>query len=239
MANLYEHYQNGDMEYIEYNINPGTAAGSYQGTNSFAIKEQIYLFLKRLFDILLSTVALIVLSPLLLFIAIAIKIDSKGPAIYSQQRAGKNGKPFSMYKFRSMCVDADKRLKDLQDLNEMDGPVFKISNDPRVTRVGKLIRKSSIDELPQLINIIKGDMSIVGPRPPLLNEVAQYTPEQMHRLDVKPGLTCYWQISGRSNINFDKWVQLDLQYIQERSLWTDFKIILKTFPAVLLGKGAY
>lgn len=236
MADLYEHYLNRD---VEYNFNSSAAIESYPSANSFAIKERIYLFLKRVFDVLLSTLALIILSPLFLLTAIAIRIDSKGPVIYSQQRAGKNGKPFTMYKFRSMCVDADKRLKDLQDLNEMDGPVFKISNDPRVTRVGKLIRKSSIDELPQLINIIKGDMSIVGPRPPLLNEVAQYTPEQMHRLDVKPGLTCYWQISGRSNINFDKWVQLDLQYIQERSLWTDFKIILKTFPAVLLGRGAY
>ena len=138
-----------------------------------------------------------------------------------------------------MCKDADEKKKDLVLLNETDGPIFKISNDPRVTKVGKFLRKSSIDELPQLINIIRGEMAIVGPRPPLLNEVAQYTPEQMHRLDVKPGLTCYWQCSGRSNLSFEQWMQLDYKYINERSLWTDLKIILKTVPAVLLGRGAY
>lgn len=202
-------------------------------------KKKCYLFLKRFFDFILSAVGLIVLSPLLLITGIAIMLDSKGPAIYSQLRAGKNGKTFKMYKFRSMCVDADEKLKDLQDLNEKDGPVFKIANDPRVTRVGRIIRKKSIDELPQLINIIKGDMSIVGPRPPLLNEVEQYTPYQMQRLSVTPGLTCYWQISGRSNLSFDDWVKLDLKYIRERNSWTDFSIIMKTVSAVLSGKGAY
>jgi exopolysaccharide biosynthesis polyprenyl glycosylphosphotransferase len=202
-------------------------------------EKQCYLFFKRFFDFILSAIGLVILSPLLLITGIAIMLDSTGPAIYSQQRAGKNGKTFKMYKFRSMCVDADEKLKDLQDLNEKDGPVFKIAKDPRVTKVGRFIRKKSIDELPQLINIIKGDMSIVGPRPPLLNEVEQYTPYQMRRLSVTPGLTCYWQISGRSDLSFDDWVRLDLKYIRERSSWTDFSIVLKTIFAVLTGKGAY
>ena len=202
-------------------------------------KRYFYAFFKRFFDIVLSGLALIVLSPVFLVTAIAIKLDSKGPAIYSQLRAGKNGKPFKMYKFRSMCVGADKKLMDLQYLNEKDKPVFKISEDPRVTRVGHAIRKKSIDELPQLINIARGEMSIVGPRPPLLSEVEQYTFLQMQRLNVKPGLTCYWQISGRSDLGFDEWVNLDLKYIKDRGLWTDFKTIVKTVPAVLFGRGAY
>ena len=206
---------------------------------AISLKEALYLFFKRFFDILLSFIAIIVLFPFFLIIALAIKIDSPGPVIYSQKRVGKNGKQFIFYKFRSMCQDADKELAKLKDKNEADGPVFKIAEDPRVTRVGKFIRKNSIDEFPQLINIIKGDMSIVGPRPPLPCEVKQYTVQQMHRLDVKPGLTCYWQISGRSNISFQKWVELDLKYIKERSLWTDLKIIVKTVPAVLTKRGAY
>jgi lipopolysaccharide/colanic/teichoic acid biosynthesis glycosyltransferase len=199
-------------------------------------EKPVYLFLKRLSDIILSLLALIVLAPLFLITALAIKLDSPGSVIYSQTRAGKNGKHFTIYKFRSMCEDADDRLNDLRDLNERDGPVFKIANDPRVTRVGRVIRKRSIDELPQLVNILKGEMSIVGPRPPLLNEVAQYTPEQAHRLDVKPGLTCYWQCGARSDLSFKKWMELDEKYIREQSLWTDFKIILKTVPAVLTGR---
>jgi exopolysaccharide biosynthesis polyprenyl glycosylphosphotransferase len=204
-----------------------------------AKKQYFYAFFKRFFDIALSGLALIILSPVFLVTAIAIKLDSKGPAIYSQLRAGKDGKPFKMYKFRSMCVDADEKLMDLQYLNEEDEPVFKISKDPRVTRAGHTIRKKSIDELPQLINIIRGEMSIVGPRPPLLNEVEQYTFLQMQRLNVKPGLTCYWQISGRSDLGFEEWVDLDLKYIKDRGLWTDFKTIMKTVPAVLFGRGAY
>ncbi|HBC30962.1 MAG TPA: multidrug MFS transporter [Clostridiales bacterium] len=208
-------------------------------SNKSHISFQFYLLFKRFFDIVLSIIALIILSPLLLITAIAIKLDSDGPAIYEQKRVGQGGKIFTFYKFRSMCVDADKQLKYLKDKNEIDGPAFKMSNDPRVTKIGRFIRKVSIDELPQLINVLRGNMAIVGPRPPLPNEFAQYTPEQMHRLDVKPGLTCYWQISGRSDISFDKWMQLDYKYIKERNLWTDFKIILKTVPVVLTGKGAY
>jgi exopolysaccharide biosynthesis polyprenyl glycosylphosphotransferase len=202
-------------------------------------KRLTYEFVKRFFDIVLSVLALILLSPIFLITAGAIKLDSKGSVIYSQQRAGKKGKPFKLYKFRSMCPDAEERLETIRHLNEADGPVFKITHDPRVTKVGRFIRKVSIDELPQLVNIFKGEMSIVGPRPPLLNEMEQYTPYQMQRLEVTPGLTCYWQISGRSSINFDRWVALDLKYISERSIWVDFKTIFKTVPAVLFGRGAY
>jgi exopolysaccharide biosynthesis polyprenyl glycosylphosphotransferase len=201
--------------------------------------DSVYDGIKRIFDVILSAFAIVVLLPLLLIISIAVKLNSAGPAIYKQKRAGKDRKSFTIYKFRSMCEDADRQRNSLQEQNECDGPVFKILRDPRVTGVGRFLRKTSLDELPQLFNIVKGDMSIVGPRPPLLDEVEQYTPHQMHRLDVKPGLTCYWQISGRSNIGFEKWVQLDLQYIEERSIWTDLKIIMKTVPAVLLGRGAY
>lgn len=219
-----------------YLTNPGAVAGSISEKGN---RRYIYRAIKRISDVVLSALALIVLSPLFLITAIAIKLDSEGPVFYSQLRVGKGGKTFKMYKFRSMCVDAEKQLDKLKDLNEKDGPVFKIANDPRVTKVGRIIRKRSIDELPQLINIIKGDMSIVGPRPPLPNEVEQYTTYQMQRLSVKPGLTCYWQISGRSDISFDEWVELDCKYIRESSVWTDIKIILKTVPAVLFGRGAY
>ena len=198
-----------------------------------------YLFAKRFFDILLSITALIVLFPLMLLTAICIKAEDGGPVLYSQLRAGKSGKTFRFYKFRSMYVNADQKLDELKNRNESDGPAFKICCDPRITRVGRIIRKFSIDELPQLINILQNKMSIVGPRPPLLNEVAQYTREQMHRLDVKPGLTCYWQCSGRSDLSFNKWMELDMKYIRERSLWTDFKIVLMTIPAVLTARGAY
>ena len=194
--------------------------------------------IKRFFDICLSAAALVVLSPLLLVIAILIYLEDKGPVIYSQTRIGKDGRAFKLYKFRSMCVDADERLKDLQKLNERDGPVFKIRDDPRVTKVGKFIRKTCIDELPQLVNIIKGDMSIVGPRPPLPNEVEQYNSYQKQRLLVVPGLTCYWQIQKGEETTFDEWVELDLKYIKERSILLDFRLILLTFKVILSGKGA-
>lgn len=194
--------------------------------------------IKRFFDICLSAAALVVLSPLLLVIAILIYLEDKGPVIYSQTRIGKDGRAFKLYKFRSMCADADEKLKDLQKLNERDGPVFKIKNDPRVTKVGKFIRKTCIDELPQLVNIIKGDMSIVGPRPPLPNEVEQYNSYQKQRLLVVPGLTCYWQIQKGEETTFDEWVELDLKYIKERSILLDFRLILLTFKVILSGKGA-
>ena len=196
-----------------------------------------YRFFKRAMDILCSAVALILLSPLFLIVAIAIKLDSKGPVFFNQTRVGRDEKHFTMYKFRSMSADAESRLKDLQGLNERDGPVFKIHNDPRVTKVGGFIRKTCIDELPQLVNIIKGDMSIVGPRPPLPVEVEQYTPYHMGRLRVTQGLTCYWQISKR-DMTFDQWVESDLRYINERGLLLDIKIIFKTVLVVLRQLGA-
>ena len=202
-------------------------------------KKPVYEFFKRAMDIVCSGLALLVLSPLFLILAIAVRSDG-GPAFYTQERVGKDGKLFRIFKFRSMCMNADspEMLAKLAALNEMDGPAFKIKNDPRITKVGRFIRRTSLDELPQLINIFIGDMAIVGPRPPLVSEIAQYTDYQRQRLLVKQGLTCYWQCSGRNNINFQEWVELDLKYIRERSLWTDIKIIFKTIPAVLSGDGA-
>ena len=202
-------------------------------------EKPVYDICKRIFDIIMCSFALIVLSPLFLVIAVLIKLEDGGNIIYSSTRLTKNGREFQMYKFRSMKMDADKHLDELMDQNEMNGPVFKIAKDPRITKIGNFIRKTSIDELPQLLNIIKGDMTIIGPRPPLPREVAQYTPYQMHRLDVKTGLACYHEVMGRSdNPDFDEWVEQDLRYIRERSMWVDIKIILMTIKVVLTGKGA-
>ena len=202
-------------------------------------KKPVYLFVKRFFDIVLCSFALIVLSPLFLVIAILVKREDGGSAFFSQTRLTKGGKKFQMYKFRSMCMDAEKKRADLEKDNEMEGPAFKMEDDPRITRIGRFIRKTSIDELPQLVNVIKGDMSIVGPRPPLVSEVEQYNVYQMRRLDVKTGLACYRECYGRSNItNFDEWVESDLKYIRERSLLTDLKVILLTIKVVLTGEGA-
>ena len=202
-------------------------------------RKPVYDITKRLFDIVCSLLALIVLSPLLIACAVKIKKEDGGPAIFVQERLGKNGKPFKMYKFRTMCVGAENMLSDLMDQNELDGPAFKIKKDPRITKFGVKLRKNSLDELPQLINILNGTMSIVGPRPPLPNEVAQYNEYQRHRLDVVPGLTCYWQCSGRNNITFDQWMEMDMQYIRERSMITDIKLIIKTIIPVLKGIGAW
>lgn len=213
--------------------------GNQPGEYAPPAPKPVYEFFKRFFDIFLCCLALIVLSPVFLVVAIAVKCEDGGKVFFSQTRMTKNGKQFQMYKFRSMCPDADALLEALLDENEMEGPAFKMERDPRVTRVGRFIRKTSIDELPQLINVIKGDMSIVGPRPPILREMEQYTPYQMHRLDVKTGLSCYRECHGRSNIhNFDEWVESDLKYIRERSLWVDFKVIILTVWVVLSGKGA-
>lgn len=202
-------------------------------------RKPAYDICKRIFDLVMSILALIVLSPLFLTVAIAIKIEDGGKVFYKQMRLTKDCKEFTMYKFRSMCPDAEKRLKELLDRNEMQGPVFKLEEDPRVTKVGKFIRKTSIDELPQLVNIIKGEMSIVGPRPPLPQEVAQYTEYQKHRLDVKTGLACYHECRGRSKCrSFDMWVEQDLEYIRDRSMWTDLKIIFAIIKIVLSGEGA-
>ena len=194
---------------------------------------------KRIFDVVLSLLGLVVLSPVFLVAAIAVRLEDGGPAFYTQTRLTKGGKTFKMFKFRSMCVNAEAMLDSLMDKNEMKGPAFKMQNDPRITKVGRILRKTSVDELPQLLNILLGDMSIVGPRPPLPREVAQYTPYQLHRLDVKTGLACYHECRGRSNsADFDEWVESDLQYIRDRSLLTDLKVIYWTIRIVFTGKGA-
>lgn len=200
--------------------------------------KEYELFIKRVFDIIFSLVFLICASPIFLITAVAIKLTSKGPVFYSQIRSGLNGRKFTLYKFRSMIVGAEFKKKQLEKLNEMDGPVFKITQDPRITRVGRIIRKFSIDEFPQLINVLKGDMSIVGPRPPLPVEVEMYKMWQRRRLSLKPGITCTWQVGGRNNIKFDRWMEMDLEYIDSWSLWLDIKILLKTFFVVLFGYGA-
>ena len=207
-------------------------------------KEQLhsksrYWVLRRAQDIVFSSIALVVLSPVMLLVALAVYIDDpKGSPIFSQIRCGRNGKPFKFYKFRSMCVDAEAKLDQLLEQNEMDGPAFKIKDDPRITRVGKFIRKTSLDELPQLFNILKGDMSIVGPRPPLPREVEQYDAYQRQRLYVTPGLTCYWQVQPhRNDLTFDEWMELDIKYMRERSFLVDWKIIFQTVRAVLFGQG--
>ena len=196
-------------------------------------------FGKRLLDIVGASIALILHAPLLLLAVIAIKLESPGPVLYRSKRIGRGGRPFTFLKLRSMVDGADRGRHHIAHLNECDGPIFKISNDPRVTRVGRLLRVTSIDEIPQFINVLRGEMSLVGPRPPLPNEVAQYEPWQLHRLDVLPGLTCLWQISGRSRIGFNEWMRLDLEYIKYRSFGLDVKILLRTIPAVLSRDGAY
>ena len=199
----------------------------------------IYLTLKRLMDIIGASLGLLLASPIMLIVAILIKLeDPKGSIFFSQIRNGTYPNTFKMYKFRSMYVDAEERLQELMHLNEQSGPVFKIKDDPRITKVGKFIRRTSLDELPQLFNVLKGDMSLVGPRPAIPREVEQYTTYQKQRLFVKPGLTCIWQVSGRNNIEFDQWVELDIEYIKTRSLWLDIKLILLTIPALLGDENA-
>lgn len=192
-------------------------------------KSFSYFFIKRIIDLIFSILGIILLSPIMLITAIAIKIESKGPVIFSQIRVGKDGKHFKMYKFRSMVQNAEELKEKLLSQNEMSGPMFKMKEDPRITKVGKFIRKTSIDELPQLFNVIKGDMSLVGPRPNLPKEVAQFSEYHKLKLKAKPGLTCYWQVMGRSSIGFEEWMELDIKYIRERSIWLDLKLIFRTF----------
>lgn len=197
-------------------------------------KSIYYYFLKRAIDIVCSAAGIILMSPIMLITAIAVKLDSKGPVIFSQERVGLNGKEFKMYKFRSMVCNAEDLLCRLKDKNEMSGPVFKITKDPRITRVGRFIRRTSLDELPQLFNVLKGEMSLVGPRPNLPREVCKYTDFQKQKLLVKPGLTCYWQVMGRSSIDFEDWMKLDVKYVHERNTWIDIKLIFRTVK-VLFG----
>ncbi len=200
--------------------------------------KMVYELMKRAMDIICSLIGLIVLMPLLVVIAILIKIESEGHVFFAQNRVGKNGIIFRMYKFRSMVANAEELKEKLVEKNERIGPMFKIRDDPRVTNVGRFIRKTSIDELPQLINILKGDMSIVGPRPSLPDEVEQFEDWMLKRLDVKPGLTCYWQVSGRNDIEFNEWMKLDVKYVDERNVLIDVLLIIKTFFVLFGDKHA-
>ncbi len=205
-----------------------------------AIANALHFNSKRLSDIVLSSYALLMLMPVFLITAIAIKLDSPGPVFFKQQRAGYRGQPFNFWKFRSMYSDAEQRKKQLESQNEMsDGVNFKMKNDPRITRVGKFIRRYSIDELPQLINVLKGDMSIVGPRPAVFDELLRYQPDQLQRLDSIPGLTSEWVVAGRSDIPFHEQARLDIEYLHRRSFWRDIKLMFKTIPLVITGRGAY
>lgn len=219
--------KSSETQYIpasEYTVTPNRSLG--------------YRFIKRLFDMIASFVGLIVLLPLFLIISIAIFIDDPGPVLFFQERNGLHGRVYRMWKFRSMYRDAPEKRFDLEAQNELDGPAFKMTNDPRVTRVGRWIRKASIDELPQLVNILLGQMSLVGPRPLPTYETAQLTQQQRQRLLVKPGLVCYWQVCGRNDIPFDEWMRMDYRYINEASVLTDLKILCMAVPAVISGKGA-
>ena len=202
-------------------------------------ERRAYSFVKRVFDFIASMLFLVLFFWVFLAIAIAIKLDDGGPVFYISNRVGRFGKEFRFYKFRSMQADAESQIKDLEQLNEQSGHLFKIKDDPRITRVGRFLRRTSLDELPQIFNIFKGDISFVGSRSPLPREVAKYTPEAMQRLSIIGGLTCYWQISGRSTIDFDGMLALDERYIRERGVLTDLKILVLTIPAVIRGDGAY
>ncbi|MBO0440373.1 sugar transferase [Enterococcus sp. DIV0869a] len=218
-------------------INKG--ADSNLGEN-FGQQSLYFYVLKRCLDILGSLLGLFLLSPVLLIVAVLIKKeDPKGPVIFSQKRVGKDGSLFTMYKFRSMCTDAEEQLSDLLEHNEIEGAMFKIKEDPRVTKVGKRIRKTSIDELPQLLNVLKGDMTLVGPRPPLQREVEEYSQRDMLRLSVKPGCTGLWQVRGRNDVHFDDMVDFDLEYIGNQTIANDLKIIFQTIKAMFLSRGAY
>ena len=201
-------------------------------------KKRIYEISKRAIDIIGAGSGLLLLSPVIAIVACAVKFTSKGPIFFSQKRVGKNGKIFEMYKFRSMVVNAEELKEKLAHQNEMSGPMFKMKDDPRVTKIGKFIRKTSIDELPQLWNVLKGDMSLVGPRPSLPKEVKQFEKWMFRRLTVKPGLTCYWQVSGRNNIDFEDWMKLDISYVEDRNLWIDIKLIFKTVLVLFGDKNA-
>jgi len=196
------------------------------------------LTIKTIFDIFISFIAIIVLSPLLLGIVLAVFFSSRGPVIFTQERIGLRGRPFRLYKFRTMVIDAEEQLKELETKNESDGPTFKIAADPRITKVGKFLRKTGLDELPQLFNVLKGEMSLIGPRPPLESETRQYKRWQLRRLSVKPGLSCFWQIKPeRNSIKFEKWMEMDLAYIDNWSLRLDFLIMVKTIKTVFQRSG--
>lgn len=226
------------MPALEF-VRPAPGVPSPQDVSFVVPHSAGYHFAKRVFDLVAATCGLLLLLPLLPVIAILIKLDSPGPIIFSQRRVGKGGRLFTCYKFRSMVRDAESMRSELSHLNEATGPAFKIRDDPRVTEVGGFLRRSSLDEIPQLVNVLCGQMSIVGPRPQIPAEVELYEPWQRRRLEVKPGITCLWQIAGRSHIGFDEWMRLDLEYLRRRSLGLDLWILLRTLPAVIARKGAY
>jgi exopolysaccharide biosynthesis polyprenyl glycosylphosphotransferase len=221
------------------NRNLGSIAFDVDSVQSSSAQQRWQSFAKRLTDVLGAVVLLILCAPALAVIAFAIRLDSAGPIIYRQRRVGRDGKMFMFLKFRGMVADAEYQLENLQDLNEADGPIFKIRNDPRLTRVGRIIRRLSLDELPQLWNVVCGDMSLVGPRPPLPSEVERYEEWQIARLSVVPGMTGLWQVRGRSMLDFEAMVRLDLEYIERWSLLLDLQILLLTIPSVLSTAGAY
>jgi len=198
-----------------------------------------YRFVKRTLDITVSSVALALLAPVFAAIAVAVAIDSRGSIFYSQVRVGKGGRAFAFHKFRSMVVDADRIKAELEGENEAAGPIFKMKSDPRVTRVGRFLRRTSLDEIPQFWNVLRGDLSLVGPRPHLPSEVAEYPDSAESRLSVVPGLVCYREVGGRSNLTFEQWIALDLEYVRNRSLRTDLSILMRAVPAILRGEGAY
>ena len=241
-----DHSGNGVIGNICHQAIPGPIAlnGNKRATDQhLGLSLQSIFFnrtsaLKRLADIVLSILALIALSPLMLLIGIAVKCTSKGPVFFRQQRAGLGGVPFTFLKFRTMQVDADTKKSELQQFNERTGPVFKMKDDPRVTRLGSFLRQWSLDELPQFINVLKGDMSLVGPRPPTMDEVEKYESWHNYRLEVKPGITCIWQVYARDEKCFENWVRLDIKYKREQSFLLDMKLLLMTIPAVLSRKGA-
>lgn len=230
MPSIYKH-QNSHCHATQIN---GQSVLVYQSIKHTPLEN----LMKSAFDKICALLGLLLTGPILLLTAILVKLDSEGPILFKQERIGKNGKRFKMLKFRTMINHADKMKSELLHLNEMSGPVFKIKNDPRITRVGKILRKFSVDEFPQFINILKGDMSMVGPRPSLAKEVAEFDPWHRRKLSVKPGATCLWQINGRNKIDFDDWIRLDLKYIDNWSLMADANIVVRTIPAVLKGDGA-
>ena len=230
------------MYFVDERFGYGTLAEFARGAHGgerLGSRKFYRRYVKRPLDFVASVVGLVLLSPLFLVLAILVKLDSRGPVFFKQIRVGKDGREFEFYKFRSMVQDAEQMKKKLMHLNELEGPVFKISDDPRITPSGNFLRRTSLDELPQLFNVLRGDMSLVGPRPPLPAEVANYESWQRQKLAVLPGLTCLWQISGRNHIGFTEWMRLDIEYIRRQSFGVDVKILARTLPAVLLRKGAF
>ncbi|MFT6005330.1 MAG: lipopolysaccharide/colanic/teichoic acid biosynthesis glycosyltransferase [Pseudoalteromonas tetraodonis] len=228
----------GNLIMLQYNLNPSRI--SYFNCQLWKLRFSFFPFAKRLLDIAIASFALLALSPVIILVAILIKLDSEGSVLFKQERLGLHGMPFSMWKLRSMSIDAERKRPELDSLNDMQqGVLFKMKADPRITRIGVFIRKTSIDELPQLLNVLRGEMALVGPRPPLPSEVVHYTRNDRSRLSVLPGITCIWQISGRSDIPFEEQVLLDLTYIEQQSIRMDLSVLIKTIPAVLLARGAY